>query len=165
MAVLVRDVKYYTIDTNQLKALLLYAEQDMHDHDRQATAFSLLKAIIARKLIVPEINEVMEKVADLSITSELNHVREQSRIVFHQFLMDYPLGNTLEKHLGFYMSQMSYELQYGRESAIEMIQTIINSFPLVKQNNLHCSHNTKFVSECLKKSQWDFANNIGSEVG
>ncbi|KAJ8922426.1 hypothetical protein NQ315_004372 [Exocentrus adspersus] len=130
MAVLVRDVKHHTIDTNQLKALLLYAEQDMHDHDRQATAFNLLKAIIARKLIVPEINEVMEKVAELSITSELNYVRDQSRMVFHQFLMDYPLGNTLEKHLGFCISQMGYELQYGRESAIQMVQTLINSFPL-----------------------------------
>ncbi|KAJ8935872.1 hypothetical protein NQ318_019456 [Aromia moschata] len=130
MAVLVRDVKYHTVDTNQLKILLLYVEQDMHDHNRQATAFNLLKSIISRKLIVPEMNEVMEKVAELSITSELSHVREQSRIVFHQFLMDYPLGNTLEKHLGFYISQLSYEFQYGRESAIEMIQTLINTFPL-----------------------------------
>ncbi|KAJ8971910.1 hypothetical protein NQ314_000481 [Rhamnusium bicolor] len=102
MAILVRDVKCYTIDISQLKALLLYAEQDIHDHDRQATAFNLLKAIITRKLIVPEINEVMEKVAELSITSELNYIRAQSRTVFHQFLMEYPLGNTLEKHLGFY---------------------------------------------------------------
>ncbi|CAG9813428.1 unnamed protein product [Phaedon cochleariae] len=130
MAVLVRDVKYYTIDTNQLKILLLYVEQDIHDHDRQAIAFNLLKAIIARKVITPELNEVMEKIAELSITSELDHVRAQARSVFHQFFMEYPLGNSLEKHLGFYLSQMSYELKYGRDSSIEMIQTLINSFPL-----------------------------------
>lgn len=79
MAVLVRDVEYYIVDTNQLKALLMYVEQDMHDHDRQATAFGLLKAIISRKLIVPEIHDVVSKVAQLSITSELNHVRAQAR--------------------------------------------------------------------------------------
>ncbi|XP_066256541.1 small subunit processome component 20 homolog [Euwallacea similis] len=137
MAVLVRDVQYYTVDTNQLKVLLLYVEQDMHDHDRQATAFSLLKAIIARKLIVPEIHDVMSKVAELSVVSELSHVRAQARSVFYQFAMEYPLGNTLEKHLSFFISQMSYEIQYGRESAVETLHSLINSFPLsvLKKNS------------------------------
>ncbi|KAH1010705.1 small subunit processome component 20 homolog [Dendroctonus ponderosae] len=135
MAVLVRDVHYYTVTTDQLKALLIYVEQDMHDHDRQATAFSLLKAIISRKLIVPEIQDVIAKVAELSIISELNYVRSQSRSVFHQFIMEYPLGNSLEKHLSFYISQMSFEMQHGRESAIEMIHTLINSFPLAVLKN------------------------------
>ncbi|RZB39164.1 small subunit processome component 20 -like, partial [Asbolus verrucosus] len=130
IAVLVRDVKHHTIDADQLKMLLLYAEQDIHDHDRQATAFNLLKAIISRKLIVPEIHDVMQKVAELSVTSEMNHVRTQSRVVFHQYLMDYPLGDKLEKYVSFYVSQMSYEMQYGRESAIEMIKNLITSFPM-----------------------------------
>lgn len=107
-------------------------EQDIHDHDKQATAFNLLKAIISRKINVPEIHDIMKKVAELSIISELNHVRTQSRIVFQHFIMEYPLGNTLDSYLGFYLSQLSYELRFGRESAIEMIQTFINSFPLVK---------------------------------
>ncbi|XP_030763250.1 small subunit processome component 20 homolog [Sitophilus oryzae] len=130
MAVLVRDVKYYVIDTNQLKTLLLYVEQDMHNYERQATAFSLLKAIITRKLIVPEMHSVMSKVAELSITSEINYVRTQARLVFHQFIMEYPLGNSIDKHLGFYIAQLSFELQDGRVSAIEMIHTLINTFPL-----------------------------------
>lgn len=131
MAVLVRDVKYHSIETDQLKILLLYAEQDLHNYERQATAFALLRAIISRKLMTPEIYTVMNKVAELSITSELSHVRLQSRVVFHQFLMDYPLSSKVAKHVSFYLSQLSYELQSGRESAIEMIQTLINSFPIV----------------------------------
>lgn len=131
MSVIVRDVQYHTIDTDQLKVLLLYAEQDMHNHDRQATAFNLLKAIISRKLIVDEIHEVMKKVAEMSIISELSYIRAQARTVFHQYFMEYPLGERLEKYLTFYISQMSYEMQYGRESAIEMISTFISSFPMV----------------------------------
>lgn len=106
-------------------------EQDIHDHDRQATAFNLLKAIIARKIDFPEIYDIMQKIAEISIVSELSHVRTQARIVFHNFIMDYPLGNKLDNYLGFYLSQLSFELRYGRESAIEMVQTLINSFPLV----------------------------------
>lgn len=130
MAIIVRDVKYHTIETDQLKVLLIYAEQDLHDFERQATAFGLLKAIIARKLIVPEIHEVMKKVSELSITSEVPHIRLQCRQVFHQFLMDYPLGKKLDVLLSFYLSQLSYELQPGRESALEMVQTIVSTFPV-----------------------------------
>lgn len=133
MSVQVREVDYYKIDTNQLKILLLYVEQDIHNYDRQATAFNLLKAILSKKINAPELNDVMEKIAELSVVSELDHVRVQSRNVFHQYLMEYPLGNNLEKHLGFYLSQLSYELKFGRESAIEMISTMINSFPLVSR--------------------------------
>nr|CAD7441852.1 unnamed protein product [Timema bartmani] len=130
VTVLVRDVKSHNISEEQLKTLLLYAEQDIHDHSRQATAFSLLKAILSRKLVVPEMGEVMNKVAVLSVTSELGHVRMQARQVFHQFLMDYPLGKKLTKHLGFHMSQLNYEMKPGRESVLEMIHTIITTFPL-----------------------------------
>lgn len=137
MSVLVRDVKFYTISVDQLKLLLLYAEQDLHNHDRWATAFSMLKSIISRKLVTTEIHDVMQKVAELSITSELPHVRLQCRLLFHQFLLDYPLGSRMEKYISFFVSQLNYEVKFGRESAIEMIQSMINSFPLVS-NDLFC---------------------------
>ncbi|KAK2574916.1 hypothetical protein KPH14_002607 [Odynerus spinipes] len=130
MSVLVRDVKHFTISTDQLKILLLYAEQDLHDSDKQATAFGLLKAIIKRKLVVPEMYTVMEKVAALSITSELEHVRLQSRNVFYSYLIEYPLGKHIDKHIAFYLFQLGYEMQYGRMSALQMIHNIITGFPL-----------------------------------
>ena len=130
VAVLVRSVKFYTLTNEQLKALLLYAEQDLNDVQRHATAFGLLRAILSRKLITPEIHDVMERVATVSITSLVSHVRIQARSVFHHFLLDYPLGKKLKKHLLFYISQLSYDLQSGRESALEMINTVISTFPI-----------------------------------
>ncbi|XP_017792054.1 PREDICTED: small subunit processome component 20 homolog [Habropoda laboriosa] len=130
MSVIVRDVKNYTITTDQLKALIMYAEQDMHDTDKRATAFGLLKSIIARKMILPEMYLVMEKVAALSVTSELEHVRLQSRSVFYSYLMEYPLGKHVNKHVAFYLTQLSYEMQPGRLSALEMLHSIITGFPL-----------------------------------
>ncbi|KYN12679.1 Small subunit processome component 20 like protein [Trachymyrmex cornetzi] len=130
MSVVVRDVKYFSINADQLKILILYAEQDLHDSDKHATAFTLLKAIIHRKMIIPEMHTVMEKVAMLSITSELEHVKLQSRSVFYSYLMSYPLGKHLDKHIYFYLTQLSYEMQPGRLSALEMIHTIVTGFPL-----------------------------------
>ncbi|KOX69407.1 Small subunit processome component 20 like protein [Melipona quadrifasciata] len=134
MSVIVRDVKHYVISTDQLKALIMYAEQDMHNTEKQATAFGLLKAIIARKMILPEMHAVMEKVAALSITSELEHVKVQSRSVFYTYLIEYPLGKYLQKHIAFYLTQISYEMQPGRLSALEMIYSIVTGFPLKTLN-------------------------------
>jgi U3 small nucleolar RNA-associated protein 20 len=86
VAVLLRDVNYLAIGDEQMKTLLLYAEQYMCDFNRQATAFSLLKAVLARKLVAPEIHDVMNKVAKLSITSEFAHVRLQARQVTLKFM-------------------------------------------------------------------------------
>ena len=130
MSVIVRDVKHYTITVEQLKVLMMYAEQDIHDSDKQATAFGLLKAIIARKMVFTEMYLVMEKVAALSITSELEHVRVQSRSVFYSYLMEYPLGKHLNKHIMFYLTQLAYEMQPGRLSALEMLHSIVTGFPL-----------------------------------
>ncbi|XP_078042078.1 small subunit processome component 20 homolog [Augochlora pura] len=129
MSVIVRDVKHYTITTDQLKLLVMYAEQDIHDCDKHATAFGLLKAIIARKMNFPEIYLVMEKVAALSITSELEHIRQQCRSVFYSYIMEYPLGKHLNKHIAFYLTQLNYEMQPGRLSALEMLHSIVTGFP------------------------------------
>lgn len=131
MSVLVRDVKNFTLSSEQVKILIIYAEQDLHDYDKQGTAFTLLRAILSRKLIVPEMHNVMSKVAKLSVTSDLDHVRQQARSIFHIFLMEYPLGKALERHISFYLSQLNYELKPGRQSALEMIYGIITGFPLV----------------------------------
>lgn len=130
MVSLLRFVKYFTVTTDQLKALLLYVEQDLHSMDKQTFAFTLLKAIVSRKLIVPEMHEVMNKVGQLGIVSELSSVREESRIVFLNYLMDYPLGTKVERHLKFFIKQLNYELMSGRESAILMLQGIVKKFPV-----------------------------------
>ena len=81
MTVVVRDLKYHTISTEQLQVLLTYAEEDIHDHTRQGTAFGLLKAIVSRKLNVPELGEVILKLEKLSVTAHSPHARLQCRQV------------------------------------------------------------------------------------
>ncbi|XP_057326946.1 small subunit processome component 20 homolog [Microplitis mediator] len=139
MSILVRDIKNFDMTLDQVKVLVLYVEQDLYNNDRQATAFSLLKAIIGRKIMVSEVHKVIEKVADLSVISDSAYIQQQCRAVFYKYLMEYPLGKKLAKHLSFYLEQLSYELQPGRISALEMIYNIINGFPediLIRQSEL-----------------------------
>lgn len=77
-----REVEYHNISKEQLRLLLLYAERDIQaDSSRQATAFTLLKAILKRRMNSPELQQVIQTIAELSITSPMNHVRQQARQV------------------------------------------------------------------------------------
>ncbi|XP_065052935.1 small subunit processome component 20 homolog isoform X2 [Rhopilema esculentum] len=129
MTVIIRDNKHYKVTEEQLKILLAFVEEDVYDYTRQATAFPLLKAILSRKLNAKEIVDVMKKVAELSVTSESDSVQLQCRQLMLQYLLDYPLGKNIEKHLQFYVSNLGYDIESGRRSALEMMAVLIKNFP------------------------------------
>lgn len=79
----------------------------------------------------------MIHVAKSSITCERDAVRTQARQTFYQYLMDYPIGKALNGHIQFYLSQLDYEVQNGRESAMEMIILLIKTLPPVSYSTFN----------------------------
>ena len=46
-------------------------------------------------------------------------------------MLDYPLGKDVIKFLEYFLAQLQYQHEVGRESAVEMIASIITKFPNV----------------------------------
>ncbi|KAJ3672155.1 hypothetical protein LUZ60_006876 [Juncus effusus] len=93
-------------------------------------ALSLLKAIINRKLVVPEIYDLVIRVGELMVMAHDKPIRTVSSQILLQFLLDYRLSEKrLQQHLDFLLSNLSYEHSSGRESVLEMLHAILMKFP------------------------------------
>jgi len=142
LSTFIREVKYHRLNDDQLRQSVLYAEQELSTVEdggcTVTTTFTLIKALLSRKHNCPELKELMAHVAKASITCERDAVRTQARQTFYQYLMDYPIGKALNGHIQFYLSQLEYEVQNGRESALEMITLLIKTLPPVSIMHLLC---------------------------
>lgn len=46
-----------------------------------------------------------------------------------QYLTDYPLGKKVLRYMEFFLSQLDYESEAGRLSAVEFLVSVFNTFP------------------------------------
>ena len=137
LSTLIRDCVHFNLSDEQLQVLMHYAERNLYDSFKQASAFNLLKSILSRKLQCDELIEILGKVMKLSIQADALSVRLQSRQTLLQYMLEYSLPDKkLVKLLEFYIVQLNYEYENGRESALEMLATIFNTFPIVRR----CQH-------------------------
>ncbi|CAF1117549.1 unnamed protein product, partial [Brachionus calyciflorus] len=77
---------------------------------------------------------VLAKVMKLSTQADSANVSLQSRQTMLHYILDYSLVEKKLKLLEFYVMQLNYECENGRESAIEMLATMFNTFPMAKLN-------------------------------
>ncbi|KAF7330551.1 DRIM domain-containing protein [Mycena venus] len=129
LAAMLRDGPAVQVKEKDLVYLLELLTPDLEEPSRQASVFAMLRAIVARKFVVPEIYDVMDKVADIMVTSQSPQVQELCRSVLLQFLLDYPQGKgRLRNQMNFLAKNLSYEYESGRKSVLELLGAILAKF-------------------------------------
>ena len=129
LAVILRECQDSKITDTQLKYLLEVISPDMEDNDRQAAVFTILRALVSRQFVVPEVYDLMERVSSIIVTSQSTHVQELSRGVLMQFLLDYPQGKgRLKSQMAFLARNLDYAFESGRVSVMEVLSAIFTKF-------------------------------------
>lgn len=129
LTVIIRDCSTLQLKEKDLGFLIELISPDLEEADRQATAFPLLRAVVWRKFVVPEIYDLMDRVREIMITSQSPQVQELCRSVFLQFLLDYPQGKgRLKQQFTFLARNLTYIYESGRRSVMELLRAIITKF-------------------------------------
>lgn len=129
LTVLLRNTQI-TLSTDQLHMLIQFPIFVDIERNPSFIALSLLKAVVNRKLVVPEIYDVVKQIAELMVRSQDEPVRKKCSQILLQFLMDYHLSEKrLQQHIDFLLANLRYEHSTGREAVLEMLHAIIMKFP------------------------------------
>jgi U3 small nucleolar RNA-associated protein 20 len=129
LATILRDCPKAEAKEKDLVYLLELLLPDLEEPDRQAAVFAMLRAILSRKFVVPEIYDTMDKVYEIMVTNQAPHVRELCRLAILQFLLDYPQGKgRLRKSMTFLAKNLSYVHESGRASVMELLGAVVAKF-------------------------------------
>ncbi|KAI1783497.1 armadillo-type protein [Ganoderma leucocontextum] len=129
LATILRDHPGAQVKEKDLVYLLELLTPDLEEPSRQAAVFTMLRAIIARRFVVPEIYDIMDKVAETMVTNQSPSVQELGRGALLQFLLDYPQGKgRLKNQMTFLVKNLSYVYESGRHSVMELLSAMIAKF-------------------------------------
>ncbi|KAG0640639.1 armadillo-type protein [Tuber brumale] len=125
MSSVLRERRSVKIKERTIGYLLARVKPDLEEPDRQGVTFNFLKAVLARKVIIPEVYDVLDSVAAIMVTNQTRAVRDLARGVYFQFLMEYPQGkDRLSKQLAFLVKNLDYVHQSGRQSVLEAVNLL-----------------------------------------
>ncbi|KAI8920655.1 armadillo-type protein [Entophlyctis helioformis] len=129
LTIILRDCPEVAVTERSIIALAALVQPDLEEPERQTTTFSLIRAIIGRKIVVKEIYDLMDVVVRLLVTSQSDQVRELSRQAYMQFLLDYPHGHArFRKQMTYMIKNLEYEHETGRASILEVLNLAVTKF-------------------------------------
>lgn len=121
-----RHCESAVVPNTAIKFILQKISPDLEEPQRQSLAFNFLRAVISRRIEIPEVYDVMDKLLSIMILNHHKEIRDMSRTIYFRFLMHYDQSDQrLEKRLKFIISNLSYPTQTGRETVMELMHSII----------------------------------------
>lgn len=126
LATVVRHKSTLQLSENALSVVLTKIRPDLEEPDKQRLAFNFLKSLLSQHVMLPEVYDIMEKVANIMIVNHSREIRDISRSLYFQFLMEYEQGaRKLNSAFKFLVSNLAYPTDLGRQSVMELLHSII----------------------------------------
>jgi U3 small nucleolar RNA-associated protein 20 len=123
---ILRERPNVDVKERHLGQLVKRLTSDIDEPDRQGVTFGFLKAIMNRKIIMPEVYEIMDKVAGMMVTNQTRSLRDVARSSYFHFLMEYPQAkNRFKKQLEFLLKNLRYDHVEGRQSIMEALNLVL----------------------------------------
>lgn len=121
----------YKLTEAQLRVILSFVRADLEEKDHQNATYSLLKAVIASRLVVNEVYDVMLRVGELLVQSDAQSARANCSSIYLTFLLEYPLGpKRLTHHFKFLLNNLAYTYESGRKAVLETIGALVKKLPI-----------------------------------
>ncbi|KOH00840.1 Utp20p [Saccharomyces eubayanus] len=115
-----------TLKDTALSYVLGRVLPDLNEPSRQGLAFNFLKALVSKHIMLPELYDIMDTTREIMVTNHSKEIRDVSRSVYYQFLMEYDQSKgRLEKQFKFMVDNLQYPTESGRQSVMELINLII----------------------------------------
>ena len=129
LSAILRQHDNVKVKEKDLLFLLEFITPDLEEPNHQGTVFTVLRAIIARRFVVPEMYDLMDDVSEVMVTGQSPQVQEHCRGVLLQFLLEYPQGkNRLKNQMTSLAKNLSYVYESGRSSVLELLNALVNKF-------------------------------------
>jgi len=127
---LIRHVQEVTLGTAQLSALLLLVQADLENPKRQGSTFDLLRSVLGRRFVAPELYDTMDQVSHFMVQAPKSSTRALCARTFLTYLLHYPLSTKrLTGYMHFFLSNLAYSQSQGRLAVLDMLLAIIKAFP------------------------------------
>ena len=127
VSAVLRERRTVDIRETDLAYLLKRLVPDLEEPDKQGVAFGFLKAVMARKIVITEVYEVMDVAAVMMVTNQTKGARDMARGAYFYFIMEYPQSKErFSKQLGFLIKNLDYKHQEGRQSIMEVVHLLLN---------------------------------------
>ena len=125
VSAILRERRTTEIRESDLAYLLNRLEPDLEVPDKQSIVFNLLKAIMTRKIVIPEVYKVIDSISIIMVTNQTKSARDMARGAYFQFLMDYPQSkDRLSKQVSFLVRNLEFKHQEGRQSVMEAVNLL-----------------------------------------
>lgn len=125
-ATVLRHRREDSCSNEAIRALITKITPDLEDPEKQGLAFNFLKAVITRRIQLPEVYGVMDKILQIMVVNHFQEIRDISRGLYLKFMLLYDQGERrMENSFKFLVDNLTYPTPSGRQSVMELIHSIL----------------------------------------